>query len=132
MNINIAIPILLIGSSLLIIFGVGYIWKIQSLKKKGEEVIGIISGFQQSAGLNFNYIYPEVTYVTNDKLRITKTSQVSSIPGYYKVGQKINIIYRIDKPESFIIKSKNSYIVPIIMIAFGLLFIVYIFILSKI
>jgi Protein of unknown function (DUF3592) len=112
------------GSFFLIFFGVKIFKNIIRLKKSGVETPGMISGLRRVIGANANTIYPEVTYKTNRDITITKNSNIGVIPGYYKLSQKVTIVYNENKPEIFIIKNNITFIVPVFMILIGLILII--------
>lgn len=126
MNNYLFLIIASLGSFFLIFFGVKILYNFIRLKKSGVESPGMISGLRRVIGANANTIYPEVTYKTNHDITITKDSNIGVIPGYYKVGQKVTIVYNENKPEIFMIKNKITFLVPVFMILIGLIIIIFI------
>lgn len=77
--------------------------------KNGQETEGVIFDISSSDNLDTATIsYPVVRFLTETQQWVTEKSPVSIIPGSYKKGQKITIIYCIEKPSDFFIKSNNT------------------------
>ncbi len=79
------------------------------IEKNGQETEGVVFDMDSSdISDTATSIYPIVRFLTADQQWITKRSPVSIIPGSYKKGQKVAVIYRVDSPSDFFIKSNNT------------------------
>ena len=63
-------------------------------------------------------------FVFNEKEWITEKSNIGTIPGLHKNGEKVNIVYEIDNPQNFYIKNNKTYSVPYIIIGIASILII--------
>jgi hypothetical protein len=92
----------------------------KKIKKTGIEVEGVIFDTELFSNPGASSIsFPIVRFVTEDKLWITKASGIGVIPGTYKKGKKIKIVYEKALPENFYIKDWMTDSIPVIMIIGG-------------
>lgn len=79
------------------------------IEKNGLETEGVVFDMDSSnISDTATSIYPIVRFLTADQQWITQKSSVSLIPGSYKRGQKVTVIYHSDKPSAFFIKSNST------------------------
>ena len=79
---------------------------------------------QSSGNANTNAGYPIIRFLTKENDWITEKSNIGTIPGLYKNGEKLIIVYENGNPKNFYIKNIKSYSVPYIMIAIAIVFII--------
>jgi len=113
------IGILSICSLACIIIAAKILLIIKKITKFGAEAEGVIFDLVQSGGSAGNITYPIVRFVTDQKEWITEKSMIGAIPGMYKKGAKVIVVYEIDSPNNFFIKDKLTYIVPAIILIIG-------------
>ncbi|MCD2422440.1 DUF3592 domain-containing protein [Niabella pedocola] len=101
------------------ITGITYLKKYKTLKKKGSSAEGIIFETQnEDAFLNIRT--PVVRFLTHTNQWITGTSDLFTLPGLYKSGQKVTLLYNNQNPKQFIILSKSNTFSLYILIAIGI------------
>ena len=76
---------------------------------------------EQLVGTDNNISYPIVRFLTKENDWITKSSRIGLIPGIYKKGKEVSVIYQNDNPNNFFIKDKLTYLIPISMLIIALL-----------
>jgi hypothetical protein len=119
------------GSISLIIIGVILIFlaikilnNFKSISKEGVNVKGIVFEFEQIASTGTSVSYPIVRFLTLQNEWITQKSTAGVVPGFYKKGEELNIIYQKDNPNKFYVKDKKTSSVPLIIIAIALVLII--------
>ena len=115
---------LMILGGILLLLAIRILNNFKSISKEGIAVEGIIFGLEQSISTGTGVSYPIVRFLTQENEWITQKSTIGVIPGFYKKGEKINILYRKNNPNNFYIKDKKTSIVPFIMIAVALILII--------
>jgi hypothetical protein len=97
------------------------------LLKTGKPSEGIVFDFVYSDNSDSNVRYPIIRFVTSDQQWITEKYNFSGLPGSFKKGQKVNVLYNPDDPKEFIIKSNATTAAPVfifmlavLIIAFGI------------
>lgn len=116
-NSMVTVIILLLVSASVLFMGVFQIIQINKIAKTGSKVKGIIFALEQSGATStINATYPIVRFVTNHNEWITVASKTGLVPGIYKKGTDVNIIYNKEQPMECIIDDKYTYVVPIIML----------------
>ena len=114
--------IILITCSLAsILISVNIIFNINKIKRNGIETNGIVFDIEQSVMMDNNASYPLIRFLTVQNVWITKSSRIGVIPGIYKKGQNVIVVYQNDHPEKFFIKSRLTYLVPLIMIIIAII-----------
>jgi hypothetical protein len=115
------IGIMSISSLAVIMVALKILLTIKKIAKVGIETEGVIikMDLEQSIDQSSNIRYPVVRFLTDKNIWITKTSNIGVIPGMYKMGKKITVVYQSNAPDNFFIKDNVTYIVPISMIAIG-------------
>ncbi|MDR0793162.1 MAG: DUF3592 domain-containing protein [Chitinophagaceae bacterium] len=118
-------------SLFVVIIGLKLLSTIKAISKQGIEAEGIIFDIEPSSfnanDTNANdttIFYPVVRFLTANEKWITKASKISSLPGVYKKGSKITVVYQKDNPNNFFIKDKLTYFIPALLIGIGICFIV--------
>ncbi len=122
-----AIITIIIAVALLYV-SVSTLQRYNQIAKNGQETEGVVFDINSSDNLDTATInYPVVRFTTVNQQWITDKSPVSIIPGSYKKGQKITVIYRIENPSDFFIKSNNTHrilmataVIAIILLAIGI------------
>lgn len=110
-------PLSIIGISLFVILiAVKALITQKKIAMNGLEADGVIFELSQPGNANENSVYPIVRFVTNTQIWITEKSKTGVVPGVYKIGKKVKVIYNKDSPEDFFINDSFRYTVPIIMI----------------
>ena len=119
--------ILLIALALIVILFAIITWrKYKNISATGTEAEGIIFDMESSTTANDATVtYPIVRFLTDKNEWITQKASVSLIPGSYKKGQPVTIVYLKDKPTEFFIKSNWTTAVLAIMIIIGIALLVY-------
>lgn len=92
--------------------------KIKRIKAIGQKTEGIIFDKEASNTTvgDTTITYPIVRFLTLNKEWITQKSSVSIIPGFYKKGEKVTVVYNPSTPTDFFIQSSNTYTVITILI----------------
>ena len=112
---------LVVGLILLFIV-IYFVSKMKNINKNAETVEGIIyeNKTENNTGpdnTNSSSHYPVVRFVTKqDQLWITKQADISFPFGVYKTGDKVEIVYNINKPTEFYIKDKKTKAALILML----------------
>jgi hypothetical protein len=113
--------LLIILSIVVIAFAIIAWGKYKKISTAGTEAEGIIFDMDSFPGAyDATITYPIVRFLTEKNEWITQKASVSIIPGTYKKGQKITVVYLKDNPTDFFIKSTWSTTVFIVMIFIGL------------
>jgi hypothetical protein len=97
---------------------------IKKIRAVGEPAEGIIYDLEQSSSYEVSTVYPLVRFVTLDGKWITERSNIALMPGFYKKGEHVNIIYDKFRPTSFFIDGKAIIIVPNILLVGGMIFMI--------
>ncbi len=115
--------ILLVCSLAVMLFALNALFIQKKKSSTGIEAEGIIFDFQKTDSPNESMVFPTVRFLTANQVWITKASKLGVIPGIYKKGQRITVVYQKDLPEDFFIQDNSRYLVPIAMllISFSLL-----------
>lgn len=89
--------------------GISTLQRYNRIIKNGHETEGVIFDISSSDNLDTATInYPVVRFLTETQQWVTEKSPVSIIPRGYKKGQKVTVIYSVEKPSDFFIKSNNT------------------------
>ncbi|MGN6492803.1 MAG: DUF3592 domain-containing protein [Agriterribacter sp.] len=121
----------MIGSIVLILFSIILLYvsfsqlqRYSEIVKHGQETEGIIFDIDSSDNFNTKAMlsYPVVRFLTEAQQWVTEKSSVSILPGSYKRGQKITVIYRKEKPTDFFIKASNTRGILIAIIVAAIIF----------
>lgn len=113
---------LIIGFMLLFI-AVYLFSRIRSIDKNAETVEGII--YENTTGndpgeANSSAYYPVVRFVTKqDRVWVTQQANIGFPAGVYKPGDKVEIVYRVDRPTAFYINDKKTKTVLIFLLVVG-------------
>jgi hypothetical protein len=94
---------------------------IQKIAKKGIETEGVIFDVVPSKKPDSRANYPLIRFVTTEKEWITEEYSVSTIPGLFKKGQKVTVVYNSDNPKEFFIRSPITSLVPILMMILAII-----------
>lgn len=97
--------------------------KYKKISATGVEAEGIVFEVESSSSsVNTTTLtYPIVRFLTSKNEWITQKASVSIVPGTYKKGQKITVVYLEDKPTEFFIKSPLTNTIFALMIFIALL-----------
>jgi Protein of unknown function (DUF3592) len=87
----------------------------QKIAEKGIETEGVIFDVVPSKNPDSRANYPLIRFVTTEKEWITEEYSVSTIPGLFKKGQKVTVVYNSDNPKEFFVKSPITSLVPILL-----------------
>ncbi|MBV9962650.1 MAG: hypothetical protein JO072_10420 [Parafilimonas sp.] len=111
---------------IIMIVAISTLNKFKSISKNGIEVEGIVFDLQASSSAitNVNASYPIIRFLTKENEWITEKSDIGVIPGFYKSGEKLIIVYENGNPKNFYIKNAKSYSVHYIMIIIAIIFII--------
>jgi len=108
---------------LIILFIVIYFFnKIKSINKNAETVEGIVyenttENNPNPDNTNSSSYYSVVLFVTKqDQTWITKQADIGFPFGVYKTGNKVEIVYNVNKPTEFYIKDKKTKVLLILML----------------
>ncbi|MBN8721261.1 MAG: DUF3592 domain-containing protein [Sediminibacterium magnilacihabitans] len=113
--------ILLAFAIFLVLAAIVTLTKYKKISNSGVEVEGIVFDLESSSTTNSPTLtFPVIRFLTKKNEWITQKASVSIIPGSYKKGQKITVVYQIDKPTVFFIKSNWTNAVLALMIIIGL------------
>jgi uncharacterized protein DUF3592 len=112
--------IILVGV-ILIMLSLYFTFQFRIIKKKGVQVDGIIFDLEPSSSGSIRTTYPVVRFLTKEQEWITLTSKIGVVPGVYKKGAKVSIIYEPENPQNFLINSKFTTTVPSIILLIGIL-----------
>ncbi len=93
-----------------IIVGMYLVWKQNQISESGITTEGIIYDFETeySTTTNSGSLTPVVRFLTEDKTWITEKTSIATLPGLFKKGETINVIYLPEDPKTFFIKDKRS------------------------
>lgn len=127
-HIFVSLIFLIIGTGIMVvIFFVKQ--KNKKILENGIEVEGVINGFEHIDSLSNNSRFPIIRFQTQNGVLITEKANIALPPLILKKGQKVKVIYQIDNPKEFVLKtlfdfSKLFYLfllVSIALIALGIL-----------
>ncbi len=93
---------------------------IKNIAKNGEQVEGIVFDIVEDNNPQSQAKYPIIRFVTSNKEWITEQYNISTLPGLFKKGQKLSIVYNPDNPKEFFVKSAINSIAPILLFALAL------------
>lgn len=108
--------ILIIISFLVILIALKQLSNVRKISNHGTEVKGIVFNVEQLVGTYNNISYPIVRFLTKENDWVVKSSRIGLIPGIYKKGKEVSVIYQNDNPNNFFIKDKLIYLIPISML----------------
>lgn len=118
--------ILIIVSLVVILVAIINLGKYKKIAATGIQAEGIIFDIESSTTTNNTAVtYPIVRFLTEQNEWITQKASVSLVPGSYKKGQPVTVVYLKDKPTEFFIKSNWTNTVLAIMIIIGLALLAY-------
>lgn len=122
--------VLIVLSFIVIGTGILFICRYKNISSNGTETEGIIYDFSStpitnSITSNATKSFPIVRFLTEKNEWITEKASVSFIPSSYKKGQKITVVYLVDNPTVFFIKSSQTKFVLTTMITIGSLLLIY-------
>lgn len=109
-----------------IIVGMYLVWKQKKISESGISTEGIIYDFETeySKTTNSGSLTPVVRFLTEDKTWITEKTSIGTLPGLFKKGETINVIYLPEDPKTFFIKDKRSRWGIYFFVFIGIIFIV--------
>ena len=121
---------LILLSFIVIGTGILFILRYRNISSNGIEADGIIYDFSStpvtnSITSNSSKKFPIVRFLTEKNEWITEKASVSFIPGSYKKGHKITVVYLVDNPTVFFIKSSQTKFVLTNMITISSLLLMY-------
>lgn len=103
-------------SSVFLIVGVGILFVAFIVKQKtnriltnGVETEGVINGFEDSNNLSNNSKYPIIRFQTKEGTLITEKANIALPPFVLKEGQKVKVVYQVDNPKEFVLKTPFSF-----------------------
>jgi cell shape-determining protein MreD len=112
---------LIILSFVVILIAIITLTKYKKISATGIEAEGVIFDMESSStSSDATVTYPIIRFLTEKNEWITQKASVSIIPGSYKKGQTITVVYLKDNPTAFFIKSNWTNGVLAIMIIGGL------------
>lgn len=122
--------VLIVLSFIVVGTGILFIRRYKNISSNGVEAEGIIYDFSStpitnSITSNVTKTFPTVKFLTEKNEWITEKASVSFISGSYKKGQKITVVYLVDNPTVFFIKSSQTKFVLTTMIIIGSLLLLY-------
>lgn len=119
-------------SIILILIGLAFIGiaintflEFKRISKTGIQTEGIIFDTKNTDTQNSTITYPVIRFLTTKNEWITEAYKIGLIPGLYKKGARVTIIYIPDNPHKFFIKSTYSYLVPAILSIVAMLLITF-------
>jgi hypothetical protein len=113
----VTIIILLFVSIIVLFIAVFQLIQIKKISKTGIKSKGIIFDLEQNGTTStVNTTFPIVRFLTNHNEWITIASKTGLVPGVYKKGAEVDIIYNKENTKECIIDDKYTYFVPIIML----------------
>ena len=125
--------ILVVISLVIVLVVVKLLSDIRKISNHGIEVKGIIFNSEQLVRPDNNISYPVVRFLTMENNWITKSSKIGVIPGLYKIGKEVTVIYQNGNPHNFFIKDKLTFLIPLgmliaasILATFGIIFLIHI------
>ncbi|MBS1744991.1 MAG: hypothetical protein JST21_02350 [Bacteroidetes bacterium] len=125
--------VLIIISLIIVIIAIKLLINIRKISKEGIEVKGVVFDVAKVGGTENNISYPIIRFLTIENNWITKSSKIGTIPGIYKQGKEVTIVYQSNNPNNFYIKDKFTYFIPVIMVTIALLLLLYgVFVLIRI
>jgi hypothetical protein len=90
------------------------------LYQSGIEVDGVVFDQTMATSATNTERYPIVRFVTKNNQWITAQANVS-IPGFFKTGQKVTVVYDPRDPNNFMIKSRIVRMIPIVLACLGII-----------
>ena len=112
--------ILIVISLFIILMAVRILLDVRRISNHGWEAKGIIFNLEQSVGTDNIISCPIVRFLTKEDNWITKPGKIGVIPGIYKKGKAVTVIYQNDNPNNFFIKNKLTFLIPITMLCIAL------------
>ena len=118
--------ILICVSTGLVIVGIISYLNVSKILKKGIKAEGVIFSSRVSDSFNnINLSYPVVRFLTATDEWITETSTISLIPGFYKEGNKVTVMYDPENPKKFVLQSTSNKLMGVVLAIIGfILFII--------
>ncbi|MCG2618195.1 DUF3592 domain-containing protein [Terrimonas sp. NA20] len=95
--------------------------KHNKLKKTGITTEGVVYDVLKEADSSFNFSYPIIRFTTLTQEWITETANIGTLPGFYKKGQKVTVIYDQNSPKEFTLDSKTIRFILLLFLIIGLL-----------
>lgn len=103
--------------------------KNKKILENGIEVEGVINGFENIDSLSNNSRFPIIRFQTQNGVLITEKANIALPPFVLKEGQKVKVIYKIDNPKDFILKTSFDFsklfylflLLSIVFISLGIL-----------
>lgn len=103
--------------------------KNKKILENGIEVEGVINGFENIDSLSNNSRFPIIRFQTQNGVLITEKANIALPPFILKEGQKVKVIYKIDNPKDFILKTSFDFsklfylflLLSIVFISLGIL-----------
>lgn len=103
--------------------------KNKKILENGIEVEGVINGFENIDSLSNNSRFPIIRFQTQNGFLITDKANIALPPFILKEGQKVKVIYKIDNPKDFILKTSFDFsklfyfflLLSIVFISLGIL-----------
>jgi len=92
----------------------------KKILKTGREAEGVIFDFVQNNNMQNQAKYPIIRFITSEKEWITEAYNIA-VPGFFKKGQKVIIVYNPDNPKEFIVKSAITSIAPVLIILLAII-----------
>jgi len=93
----------------------------KKIAKNGTQTEGVVFDIVASNNINSQAKYPLIRFVTAKKEWITEQYNISTLPGLFKKGQKVIVVYNPDNPKEFFVKSTITSIAPILAIALAII-----------
>jgi hypothetical protein len=100
------------------LFYVAFKFRLRAKKiaKNGTQTEGMVFDVVESSNINSRAKYPIIRFVTSKKEWITEQYNISTLPGLFKKGQQVIVVYNPDNPKEFFVKSAITSIAPILVI----------------
>lgn len=103
--------------------------KNKKILENGIEVEGFINGFENIDILSNNSRFPIIRFQTQNGVLITEKANIALPPFILKEGQKVKVIYKIDNPKDFVLKTSFDFsklfypflLLSIVFISLGIL-----------
>jgi hypothetical protein len=107
----------------IVLFYIAFKFRLRTKKiaKNGTQVEGVVFDVVESSDINSRAKYPIIRFVTSKKEWITEQYNVSTLPGLFKKGQQVIVVYNPDNPKEFFVKSAITSIVPILVILMAII-----------
>ena len=114
------ISISLIFSTVAILF----LLKYKKIRRNGVLTEGVVFDLKKEKDFDFQIRYPIIRFCTKKNEWVTEQNKIGALPGLYKKGAIVKIIYDPDKPSSFFIQSPFNFLVPILLLIASILLII--------